>query len=469
MDTLNITNGDIILEFSYLLSALFFVVGLKLLSSPDSARRGNLWAAAGMLLAMIATMILHRDSNGGTIQAGNLIIILVAIAFGGVIGAVIARKIKMTAMPQLVSFFNATGGAASALVALIEFSNPDNQSALVTLLGLVIGSIAFSGSMIAYGKLNGNIKDIFSKLMTYINLLILLGLVIMVVVLLTSDMPLESKQLLVYVLLAVSLIYGVSFVMPIGGADMPVVISLLNSFTGIAAAMAGFIYHNQAMILGGIFVGAAGMILTILMCKAMNRSLINVVIGAFGGGGAAVDREKGTVKEVSATDAAVMLNYSSKVVIVPGYGLAVAQAQHICSEMAQLLEDNGVEVKYAIHPVAGRMPGHMNVLLAEADVPYDKLVEMDEINPEMPKTDVAVVIGANDVVNPAALDDPSSPIYGMPIIKVHEAKNVIVMKRGMGKGYAAIENYLFYADNTRMFFGSAKDSLQKLVNEIKAL
>ncbi|MEN8228250.1 MAG: NAD(P)(+) transhydrogenase (Re/Si-specific) subunit beta [Bacteroidota bacterium] len=469
MDALNITNGDIILEFIYLLAALFFVVGLKLLSSPESARRGNMWAGAGMVMAMIATMVLHRDGAGNTIRGGNLIIILGAIALGGVIGGVIARKIKMTAMPQLVSFFNATGGAASALVALIEFSNPDNQSALVTLLGLVIGSIAFSGSMIAYGKLNGNIKDIFSKWMTYINLLILAGVVLLVVLLLSSGMPVENKQVLVYILLAISLVYGVSFVMPIGGADMPVVISLLNSFTGIAAAMAGFIYQNQAMILGGIFVGAAGMILTLLMCKAMNRSLINVIIGAFGGGGTAADREKGTVKEVSATDAAVMLNYSSRVVIVPGYGLAVAQAQHICSEMAELLEANGVEVKYAIHPVAGRMPGHMNVLLAEADVPYEKLVEMDEINPDMPKTDVVVVIGANDVVNPAALDDPSSPIYGMPIIKVHEAKNVIIMKRGMGKGYAAIENYLFYADNTRMFFGSAKDSLQTLVTEIKAL
>lgn len=469
MEGMNITNGDIILEFFYLLAALFFVVGLKLLSNPETARRGNLWAAAGMIMAMIATMTLHRGASGTTIPGGNLAIILVAIALGGVIGAVIARRIKMTAMPQLVSFFNASGGAASALVALIEFSNPENESALVTILGLVIGSIAFSGSMIAYGKLNGNIKDIFAKWLTWVNLLILAGVLFLIIFILTSGMPVENKQVLVYILLAVSLIYGISFVMPIGGADMPVVISLLNSFTGIAAAMAGFIYQNQAMILGGIFVGAAGMILTILMCRAMNRSLINVIIGAFGGGGAAIDREKGVVKEVTATDAAVMLNYSSRVVIVPGYGLAVAQAQHICSELDQLLTENGVDVKYAIHPVAGRMPGHMNVLLAEADVPYEKLVEMDEINPDMPKTDVAVVIGANDVVNPAALDDPSSPIYGMPIIKVHEAKNVIVMKRGMGKGYAAIENYLFYADNTKMFFGSAKDSLQKLVTEIKAL
>ena len=469
MIALNITNGDIILEFSYLLAAIFFVIGLKQLSNPESARRGNLWAAAGMILAMIATMFLHRDGEGSTIKSGNLAIILVAIAFGGVFGAVIARKIKMTAMPQLVSLFNATGGAASALVALIEFSNPDNQSALVTLLGLVIGSIAFSGSIIAYGKLDGKIKDIFTSWMTYINLAILAGVLFLMVFILVSDLPVESKQIMVYVLLAVSLIYGVSFVMPIGGADMPVVISLLNSFTGIAAAMAGFIYQNQAMILGGIFVGAAGMILTLLMCKAMNRSLINVVIGAFGGGGAAIDRELGAIKEVTATDAAVILYYSSKVVIVPGYGLAVAQAQHTCSELDLMLEANGVEVKYAIHPVAGRMPGHMNVLLAEADVPYEKLVELDDINPEMAKTDVVLVIGANDVVNPAALDDPSSPIYGMPIIKVNEAKNVIVMKRGMGKGYAAIENHLFYADNTRMFFGSAKDSLQKLVSEIKAL
>ena len=469
MDTLNLTNGDIILEFIYLVSALLFVVGLKLLSSPDSARRGNLWAAGGMILAMIGTMVLHRDPHGSAIKGANLAIILGAIAAGGLVGAIVARRIKMTAMPQLVSFFNATGGAASALVALIEFSNPENQSTLVTILGLVIGSIAFSGSMIAYGKLNGNIKDIFTKWLTYINLLILAGIVFLVILVAVSGMPVETKQLLVYILLAVSLVYGVSFVMPIGGADMPVVISLLNSLTGIAAAMAGFIYQNQAMILGGIFVGAAGMILTLLMCKAMNRSLINVIIGSFGGGGAGVDRELGTIKEVTPTDAAVMLNYSSKVVIVPGYGLAVAQAQHICSELDELLEANGVEVKYAIHPVAGRMPGHMNVLLAEADVPYDKLVEMDEINPDMPKTDVVLVIGANDVVNPAALDDPSSPIYGMPIIMAHEAKNVIVMKRGMGKGYAAIENHLFYGDNTRMFFGSAKDSLQKLVTEIKAL
>ncbi len=469
LSNLGVTAGDVILEFSYLLAAVLFVVGLKLLSHPDTARKGNLWAAAGMLLAIVTTLVFHGDGGGQGIQPLNILIILVVIAIGSVLGAVVARKVKMTAMPQLVSFFNATGGAASALVALIEFSNPENESTLVTLLGLVIGSIAFSGSMIAYGKLDGKVGDIFAGFMKYLNLFMLLAVVALVVYIIAGGASFGTRQVLVYVLLAIALVYGITFVMPIGGADMPVVISLLNSFTGIAAAMAGFIYKNQAMILGGIFVGSAGTILTVLMCRAMNRSLLNVIIGAFGGGGTAVDREKGVIREISASDAAVLLSYSQKVVIVPGYGLAVAQAQHVCNDLAKLLEEKGVEVKFAIHPVAGRMPGHMNVLLAEAEVPYDKLVEMDDINPEMPNTDVAVVIGANDVVNPAALDDPSSPIYGMPIIKVHEAKNVIVMKRGMGKGYAAIENFLFYADNTRMFFGNAKDSLQKLVAEVKNL
>ena len=469
LTNLGVTAGDVILELSYLLAAVFFVIGLKLLSHPQTARRGNMWAAGGMLLAMITTIIFHKDDAGGGIQLTNLVIILVAIATGTVLGAVIARRVQMTAMPQLVSIFNATGGAASALVALIEFSNPDNESTLLTLLGLVIGSIAFSGSMIAYGKLDGKVGDIFAGFMKYLNLFMLLVVVVLIVYITTGNTPAGSQQVLVYLLLAIALVYGVTFVMPIGGADMPVVISLLNSFTGIAAAMAGFIYQNQAMILGGIFVGSAGTILTILMCKAMNRSLLNVIIGSFGGGGAGIDREAGVLKEISASDCAVLLSYSSKVVIVPGYGLAVAQAQHVCNDMAKLLEDKGVEVKFAIHPVAGRMPGHMNVLLAEAEVPYEQLVEMDDINPDMHNTDVVLVIGANDVVNPAALDDPSSPIHGMPIIMAHEAKNVVVMKRGMGKGYAAIENFLFYADNTRMFFGSAKDSLQKLVQEIKNL
>jgi len=469
LNELGITSGEIILEFSYLIAAVCFIIGLKLLSHPESAKRGNLWAAFGMLLAMVTTMVLHRDTNGSTIGLVNIIIIIITIGVGTLAGTVVARKIQMTAMPQLVSFLNATGGAASALVALMEYSNPANQSVLVTLLSLVIGGIAFSGSLIAYGKLDGKVGDIFASFMKYVNLLLLLIIVVLVIYLITGDINPEMQGVFIYVLLAVTLVYGVLFVMPIGGADMPVVISLLNSFTGIAAAMAGFIYQNQAMILGGIFVGSAGTILTVLMCKAMNRSLLSVIIGSFGGGGAGTDKEIGAIKEINVTDTAVLLSYSQKVVIVPGYGLAVAQAQHACNEMAVLLEEKGVEVKFAIHPVAGRMPGHMNVLLAEAEVPYEKLIEMDSINPDLPNTDVVVVIGANDVVNPAAEDDPSSPIYGMPIIKAQDSKNIIVMKRGMGMGYAAIENNLFYHDKTRMFFGNAKDSIQKLISEIKSL
>jgi len=280
-----------------------------------------------------------------------------------------------------------------------------------------------------------------------------------------------SRELMpfIYLLFGIAVIYGVLFVMPIGGADMPVVISLLNSFTGVAAAMGGFLYNNQAMLTGGILVGSAGTILTVLMCKAMNRSLLNVIIGVFGGGGAAAGSTAGTVREISLSDAAVLLAYSKKIVIVPGYGLAVAQAQHICHELDKLLDEKGVEVRYAIHPVAGRMPGHMNVLLAEADVPYEQLIESEEINPDLPNTDVVMVIGANDVVNPAAEDDPSSPIYGMPIVRARDAKNIIVMKRGMGKGYAAIENMLFFNPKTRMLFGDAKQTLQNLVSEIKNL
>ncbi len=470
MDTINtIIESNVLLEYSYLLSAIMFVYGLKLQSHPDNARRGNLWAAAGMLLPMISTLFLHRSPEGEGISMFNGMIVVVTIMVGGVVGTIMARKVKMTAMPQMVSFFNATGGAASAIVALIEFNKNPDQAVLVGLLGIIIGSIAFSGSMIAYGKLDGKVGDIYASVMTYINLLFMIAIVAITVIILVGGMNLETRTYLVYSLLALSLIYGISFVLPIGGADMPVVISLLNSLSGIAASMAGFIYKNEAMILGGILVGSAGTILTIQMCKAMNRSLLNVIIGSFGGGGKALSNEVGTIKEVTLSDAAILLSYSSKVVIVPGYGLAVAKAQHLCNELEKLLEEKGAEVKYAIHPVAGRMPGHMNVLLAEADVPYSKLVEMDDINPDLPNTDVVLIIGANDVVNPAAEDDPSSPIYGMPIIRAREAKNIIVMKRGMGKGYAAIENMLFYNDKTRMLFGDAKATLQNLVNEVKTL
>jgi len=461
--------SNVILEYSYLISAILFVYGLKLQSHPDNARRGNQWAAAGMIIPMITTILLHKSPAGSGISMVNGAVVVITIVAGGIVGTIMARRVKMTAMPQMVSFFNATGGAASAVVALIEFNKNPDQAVLVGLLGIIIGSIAFSGSMIAYGKLDDKVGDIFSKYMTYMNLVFMVAIVGITLFVLLGGFSLETRTYLVYSLLILSLVYGVSFVMPIGGADMPVVISLLNSLSGIAATMAGFIYKNEAMILGGILVGSAGTILTIQMCRAMNRSLLNVIIGSFGGGGMALTSEAGTIKEISMSDAAVLLSYSAKIVIVPGYGLAVAKAQHLCHDLEKLLEEKGAEVKYAIHPVAGRMPGHMNVLLAEADVPYGKLVEMDDINPELPNTDVVVIIGANDVVNPASEDDPSSPIFGMPIIKAREAKNIIVMKRGMGKGYAAIENMLFYNSKTRMLFGDAKTSLQSLVNEVKSL
>ena len=476
-DVMHFSAGLSILEISYILASVLFILGLKMLSHPLSARRGNLLAAIGMVLAIAATLLFHRKDGE---PIGNIGWVLAAMAVGTAIGWVIARRVKMTDMPQLVSFFNGMGGAAAALISLMEFphvsgelimkSGMANGHVLAIMLGLVIGTVSWAGSMIAFGKLDGRIGDLRVKAMKYVNLSILAAIITFIVYIMTRDVAASAELThLVIILFFVSVVYGVLFVMPIGGADMPVVISLLNSFTGVAAAMGGFLYQNQAMLTGGILVGSAGTILTILMCRAMNRSLLNVIIGVFGGGGTAAAGASGTIKEVSVTDAAVLLSYSKKVVIVPGYGLAVAQAQHICHELDKMLEEKGVEVKYAIHPVAGRMPGHMNVLLAEADVPYEQLVESDEINPDLPNTDVIVVIGANDVVNPAAEDDPSCPIYGMPIVKARDAKNIIVMKRGMGKGYAAIENMLFFNDKTRMLFGDAKSTLQALVNEVKAL
>ncbi|MCX6328712.1 MAG: NAD(P)(+) transhydrogenase (Re/Si-specific) subunit beta [Bacteroidia bacterium] len=476
MDQLShIANQISILEITYVVASVLFVLGLKMLSHPLTARRGNILAAFGMCFAIIATILFHRKDGE---PIGHIPWILGAIVIGTAIGWTIAKKVKMTAMPQLVSFFNGMGGAAAALISMMEFPHviPDpihgmaNGHVLAILLGLMIGTISWAGSMIAYGKLDGWIGDLRLKWLKYVNLTILVVLIGFIIFIMTHQVKSASELTpLIYIMFAVAVIYGVLFVMPIGGADMPVVISLLNSFTGVAAAMGGFLYKNQAMLTGGILVGSAGTILTILMCRAMNRSLLNVIVGVFGGGGQAIAGATGSVKEITLSDAAVLLSYSKKVVIVPGYGLAVAQAQHICHELDKLLDEKGVEVKYAIHPVAGRMPGHMNVLLAEADVPYEQLIESDEINPDLPNTDVLVVIGANDVVNPAAEDDPSSPIYGMPIVKARDAKNIIVMKRGMGKGYAAIENMLFFNDKTRMLFGDAKTSLQNLVNEVKSL
>ncbi len=462
--------GSFALEIAYLLGSISFIVGLKMLSHPDTARRGNLIAAVGMLIAIVATMVFHKDEAGHPI--GNIPWIIAAIAIGTVLGYVIAMRVKMTAMPQMVSLFNGMGGACAAIISIVEYNtHPSHEWGFLTVvfLGLVIGSVSFSGSMIAYGKLDGKVRDIYSNAFVYINNLFLLGLAILIGIGIFSPDMFGSS--LIWILLALSLLYGILFVMPIGGADMPVVISLLNSFTGVAAAFGGFLYDNQVMLTGGILVGSAGTILTVLMCQAMNRSLLNVIVGSFGGGGsgaAGADGEK-VAKEINVTDAAILCAYANKVCIVPGYGLAVAQAQHTCHEFEKILEDKGVEVIYAIHPVAGRMPGHMNVLLAEADVPYPKLIEMEDANPQLPNTDVSIVVGANDVVNPAAEEDPGSPIYGMPIIQVDKSKSVIIMKRSMGKGYAGIANDLFFRDKSRMLFGDAKDSLSKLISELKEL
>lgn len=459
-----------LLELSYLIGSITFIIGLKQLSGPDTARKGNLLAAAGMGIAILATILFHQKDGQ---PIGNIPWIVAAMGVGTVIGWMMAMKVKMTAMPQMVSFFNGMGGACAAIISLVEYhSHPEGSSGylLIVFLGLIIGSISFSGSIVAYGKLDEKIKDLSSKLLTYFNLLLLVGIVIVLALAVVQPDLLGGSVL--WILLALSFLYGILFVMPIGGADMPVVISLLNSLTGMAAAFGGFLYNNPVMLTGGILVGSAGTILTVLMCKAMNRSLLNVIIGSFGGGGAAGAKGASgdqTVKEISLTDTAILCAYAGKVVIVPGYGLAVAQAQHICHELEKKLEEKGVEVSFAIHPVAGRMPGHMNVLLAEADVPYPKLVEMEDANPTMNSTDVVIIVGANDVVNPAAENDPSSPIYGMPVLKVWEAKNVIVMKRSMRAGYAGIENELFFHPKTKMLFGDAKDMLGKLVAEIKDL
>lgn len=459
--------SSFLLQLSYLIGSITFVIGLKKLSHPESARQGNLLAAAGMGLAILATVLFHEHDGE---RIGNIGWILAAMAIGTGIGWTMAMKVKMTGMPQMVSFFNGMGGACAAIISIVEYhSHPEGAAGyfLVVFLGLIIGSVSFSGSMIAYGKLDEKIKDFSAKWLTVFNLL-LLGVIILVLAIAVKSPDFFGPTVL-WILLALSLLYGVLFVMPIGGADMPVVISLLNSLTGMAAAFGGFLYDNQIMLTGGILVGSAGTILTVLMCKAMNRSLLNVIIGSFGGSSGSSTAATGdqTVKEISLTDAAILCSYASRVCIVPGYGLAVAQAQHICHDLEKQLEAKGVEVYYAIHPVAGRMPGHMNVLLAEADVPYPKLVEMEDANGMMNSTDVAIIVGANDVVNPSAENDPGSPIYGMPVIKVWEAKNIIVMKRSMRSGYAGIENPLFFHAKTKMLFGDAKDTLQKLVGEVK--
>ena len=482
-----------ILEICYLIGSVTFIMGLKMMGNAKTARKGNMVGAVGMTIAILGTIFLHDGEVSGMIYG----LIFGAIALGTIIGWITAKKVQMTKMPELVSMFNGMGGACAALISLIEFNHyyhvefpkvvmsaaltgsyhPPYGFLIAVFAGLVIGSISFSGSVIAYLKLNGTMnKPIRLPAYNIINLVVLIvtfGFMAFLVytggvVLLNNFQP---SGAMIYALLALAIIYGVLFTIPIGGADMPVVISLLNSFTGLAAAFGGFLYDNKVMLTGGILVGSAGTLLTVIMCKAMNRSLGSVIFGAFGGSSAAAAGTdvNGSIKDMGVSDLAVLMNYSKKVVIVPGYGLAVAQAQHVIHELELLLEERGVEVKYAIHPVAGRMPGHMNVLLAESNVSYDKLVEMDDINPEFEQTDVVLIVGANDVVNPAAKSDPSSPIYGMPILEVDRAKNIIVNKRSMNAGYAGIDNLLFYDPKCSMFFGDAKKALTELVAELKTM
>ena len=466
-----------LLTLIYLIAPITFMVGLKMLSKPDTARKGNLIAAGGMTLAIFATIFMYTDAQGN--HLGNLMYIFLALIVGTVIGWIMAKRVQMTAMPQMVSFFNGMGGACAALISIIEYNHMVHTSGgdmsgfmsskgLIILAGLIIGSISFSGSIIAYGKLEGKINDFSLKGQQIANIGLMLAILVISVLFNIGQI---SGSVWFFTILGLSLFYGIIFVLPIGGADMPVVISLLNSFTGVAAACGGFLYGNYVMLIGGILVGSAGTILTVTMCNAMNRSLLNVLVGNFGGSAAtgAAQSAQGTVKEITKSDTAILMKYAKKVVIVPGYGLAVAQAQHTCHELETLLEEEGVEVKYAIHPVAGRMPGHMNVLLAESNVSYDKLVEMEDINSEFVITDVVLVVGANDVVNLAAKTDPTSPIYGMPILEVENAKNVIIMKRSMKAGYAGIDNELFYRPKSFMLFGDAKDTLVKLVTEVKSL
>jgi proton-translocating NAD(P)+ transhydrogenase subunit beta len=466
-----------LIPLAYLVAAVTFILGLKGLSSPTTAVLGNRIAAAGMLIAVIATFFAADVRDG-------VPVILAGILVGGVAGFAGARMVKMTAMPQMVALFNGAGGGAAALVSVLEFTRQIGGPALefgatlATLLGLVIGAVSFSGSAIAFGKLQGIVS---SRAFRYpgqqvVTAGLVAATVALAVVLLAAGFggAVAVEPMIVIVgIAALALIFGVALVMPIGGADMPVVISLLNAYTGLAVAMAGFTLSNQLLIVAGTLVGASGTILTRLMSKAMNRSLGNVLFGAFGaatpaGGAQAVAGDDGrTIRSIGPEDAAILLSYAQNVIVVPGYGLAVAQAQHSVRELADLLESKGISVKYAIHPVAGRMPGHMNVLLAEANVPYDKLFDMEQINPEFQRADVALVIGANDVTNPAARSNPGSPIYGMPILDVDKAQNIIVIKRSMKPGFAGIDNDLYLDPKTAMLFGDAKDAVGKVVQELK--
>ena len=448
---------ELIAQLSYVVSAILFILGLKMLGSPATARRGNLLSSVGMLIAIIAGLTAEDIVSYEYIIGGIIV--------GSLIGALAARLVAMTSMPEMVALFNGSGGAASLLVgwATLYTGIISTFAAIAALIAILIGGVAFTGSLIAYGKLSETIKSaavVFTG-QQIVNTMILIGIVASGYMFVTD--PAANSQWL-YLLLGLALVFGVMAVIPIGGADMPVVISLLNSYSGLAACAAGFAINNNILIVAGSLVGAAGIVLTNIMCKAMNRSLANVLFSGFG----AVKQGKaieGEVKPISVEDAYYLFEAASNVCFVPGYGMAVAQAQHAVKELGEILENNGAEVSYAIHPVAGRMPGHMNVLLAEADVPYEQLMEMDDINPRIENVDIAVVIGANDVVNPSARDDDDSPIYGMPIINVDKARTVFVLKRSMASGFSGVDNPLFFGENTRMLFGDAKESISGVISE----
>jgi proton-translocating NAD(P)+ transhydrogenase subunit beta len=447
---------DTAIQFAYVASAALFIYGLKQLGSPDTARRGNMISSIGMLVAVVAALLA---------QGIDYTWILIGFAIGGVIGALAARLVEMTSMPEMVALFNGSGGMASLLVGAAALGMGDDSTfKLVTIvLSILIGGLTFTGSLVAYGKLSEKISSaavMFSG-QQVVNGAIVLGILGSAVMFCMEP----SNLMWLYIVIALSLVFGVMAVIPIGGADMPVVISLLNSYSGLAACAAGFAVNNNILIVAGSLVGAAGIILTQIMCKAMNRSLSNVLFSGFGSGKQDTTEVEGEIKPISVEDAFYVLEAASSVAIIPGYGMAVAQAQHVVKELTEMMESNGAEVNFGIHPVAGRMPGHMNVLLAEADVPYDQLLEMDDINPRMENVDVAIVIGANDVVNPAARENEGSPIYGMPVINVDQARTVFVLKRSMASGFAGIENPLFYKENTRMLFGDAKESIGGLVRE----
>ena len=457
------------IDVLYIIAFGMFIYGLMGLTGPRTAVRGNWIAAVGMIIAIIATLLTPGTSNW--------LLIALGIILGAVVGVPSARQVKMTAMPQMVALFNGVGGGAVGLIAWVEFRTTHDYSGLAayvpvtSLFAAIIGSVSFWGSLVAYGKLQEILPGrpiSLGRSQQFANLLLLLLAVACAVI---AGVGVDSQWLIVGVLIFAAVL-GLMVVLPIGGADMPVVISLLNAFTGLSAAATGLALNNTAMIVAGMIVGASGSILTNLMAKAMNRSIPAIIAGGFGGGSIAAGGEGATdktVRSTSAADAAIQMAYANQVVIVPGYGMAVAQAQHAVREMAKLLEAKGVEVKYAIHPVAGRMPGHMNVLLAEADVPYEQLKEMDDINGEFSRTDVALVIGANDVTNPAARTNPNSPIHGMPILNVDEAQSIIVLKRSMNPGFAGIENELYYDAKTAMLFGDAKASVNSVAEELKAL